>query len=407
MQGVQRLRARGAAGWRTAAQSVRRKATGTTALHIGALTIVLVLAFTVLPGFVAWSRPGDPGPTVTPDRVDESLSPGDSLTVDKKVRTPVVPPRPDVVLLVDGTGSMGPPIADVQENLRKITDSVTDEQSDARFAVATYGDTIDGPRAYTVLQGLTDNMDDVQKNGVDRLDTDRGAYSPGPAEDWLNALWQIAHGSGGQTEFREGASPVVVLVGDASSHDPSLGHSLGDTTSALRNAGVRVLGVDVTTDLGDGLNGNGDNGNGDDQNQEPTHEPGQATKVVEETNGELFEGIDADKVSDKVVEGLTNLPTTISYQTLDCDPSLDVSLEPATQTVTSGSTAEFTETIEAAEDAPQGTELTCRIQFLADGKLPDGSAPDTIVDDAATRQNRDPYAVALDRADAGRGSGGR
>nr|WP_063647688.1 MULTISPECIES: VWA domain-containing protein [Streptomyces] len=328
----------------------------------------------VLPGAAAGKRVPTPEPTVTPAVVDEPLDPGDSLAVDKKVRTPVIPPRPDVVLLVDGTRSMQPTIDNVQGNLDQITDRVREEQPDSRFAVATFGDKVDGDRVFTVLQGLTDNLDEVRR-GVDGLASDRGLGSPGPAEDWINALWQIGNGAGGKTVFREGASPIVVLVGDASSHDPSMDHSLSDGINALKSAGVRVLGVDVATELGDGLNGNGDNGNGPGQNGEDPHEPDQASKVIQATGGKLFQNIDADQVADTIAEGLTNLPTTVSYQAVACDPALSVSLTPASREVTSGAVADFRETIKPADDAPQGATLSCTVQFLLNGKVPSGEMP--------------------------------
>ncbi|MGW2776762.1 HYR domain-containing protein [Streptomyces olivaceoviridis] len=344
-----------------------------------------------------------PQPTVTPAVVDEALDPGGSLTVAKRVRTPVVPPRPDVVLLVDGTGSMQPTIDNVQANLSRITDRVREEQPDSRFAVATFGDQeVDGDRVFTVLQELTDDLGAVQR-GVDQLTADRGAYSPGPAEDWINALWQIGNGAGGKTVFRDGASPVVVLVGDASSHDPSKGHSLTDAVNALTNVGARVIGVDVATELGDGLDGNGDNGNGPAQNREPTHDPDEATKVVRATGGKLFRNIDADQVADTVAAGLTNLPTTVSHRAVSCDPALSVTLTPPSQRVTSGETAAFDEKITLAADAPQGMTLSCAVQFLLDGEPPSGQAP---VDVPPAREFRGPRTVpgtAAGRADGGQG----
>ncbi|MEU1785511.1 VWA domain-containing protein [Streptomyces sparsogenes] len=369
------------------------------ALRIGVLTAVLSLTISVLPGAAAGKRAAAPRTTVTPAVVNERLPPGGSLTVDKKVRTPVVPPRPDVVLLVDGTRSMQPTIDNVQTNLDQITSRVREEQPDSRFAVATFGDKIDGDRVFTVLQGLTDNLDAVRR-GVNALKADRGLGSPGPAEDWINALWQIGNGAGGTTVFRQDASPVVVLVGDASSHDPSMGHSLADSVNALKNAGVRVIGVDVTTHLGDGLNGNGNNGNDDNddpdddgQNGEPTHEPHQATKVVQATGGKLFQNIDAEQVTDTIVEGLTNLPTTVSHQTVACDPALTVSLTPASREVTSGAVADFRETIKLAADAPQGATLDCTVQFLLDGKPPSGEMP---ADAPPAREFRDQRAGTAD-----------
>ncbi|WP_326614947.1 VWA domain-containing protein [Streptomyces scopuliridis] len=342
---------------------------------------LLLLVMSGLPSSAAEPRAAVPvpEPPVTPAVVTERLDPGASLSVDKLVRTPAIPPKPDIVLLVDGTLSMEPSIEQIQRNLPVITERVTEEQPDSRFAVATYGDQqVDGDRTYTVLQPFTDDLVKVQE-GVDALTVERGQGSRGPSEDWINALWQIANGSGGQTEFRADASPVVVLVGDASSHDPSRGHSLTDTIYALQDRGVRVLGVDVATAVGDGLNGTGDAGVPG-QIEDPLHPPGQADKVIEATRGSLISGVNADAVVKSIADGLGNLPTQVGHRLESCDPALTVALAPPTRTVTSGDPAAFDETITVAEDAPQGRRLTCTVQFLL-GTSPPGT--DTVGPNAA------------------------
>ncbi|PVE11558.1 VWA domain-containing protein [Streptomyces scopuliridis] len=342
---------------------------------------LLLLVMSGLPSSAAEPRAAVPvpEPPVTPAVVTERLDPGASLSVDKLVRTPAIPPKPDIVLLVDGTLSMEPSIEQIQRNLPVITERVTEEQPDSRFAVATYGDQqVDGDRTYTVLQPFTDDLVKVQE-GVDALTVERGQGSRGPSEDWINALWQIANGSGGQTEFRADASPVVVLVGDASSHDPSRGHSLTDTIYALQDRGVRVLGVDVATAVGDGLNGTGDAGVPG-QIEDPLHPPGQADKVIEATRGSLISGVNADAVVKSIADGLGNLPTQVGHRLESCDPALTVALDPPTRTVTSGDPAAFDETITVAEDAPQGRRLTCTVQFLL-GTSPPGT--DTVGPNAA------------------------
>ncbi|MGW2512769.1 VWA domain-containing protein [Streptomyces scopuliridis] len=342
---------------------------------------LLLLVMSGLPSSAAEPRAAVPvpEPPVTPAVVTERLDPGASISVDKLVRTPAIPPKPDIVLLVDGTLSMEPSIERIQRNLPVITERVTGEQPDSRFAVATFGDQqVDGARTYTVLQPFTDDPGKVQE-GVDALTVERGRGSMGPSEDWINALWQIANGSDGQTEFRTDASPVVVLVGDASSHDPSMGHSLTDTIFALQDRGVRVLGVDVATAVGDGLNGNGDAGVPG-QIEDPLHPPGQADKVIEATRGRLIPGVDADAVVDSIADGLGNLPTQVGHRLDTCDPALTVTLAPPTRTVTSGDPAAFDETITVAEDAPQGRRLTCTVQFLL-GTSPPGT--DTVGPNAA------------------------
>jgi hypothetical protein len=318
---------------------------------------------------VATAVPVPPEPWVTPATLEEALDPGGSTGVDKQVRTPAIPPRPDVVLLVDGTASMADPIDSVRENLPDITDKILAEQPDSRFAVATFGDQEgDVDAGFTVLTELTDDLEKVQ-DGVDLLRTDLGGDSRGPSEDWINGLWQIADGAGGATVFRDGASPVVVLVSDASSHSPSNGHTIDDTIFALQDKGVRVIGVDVESTIGDGLNGNGDAGNPDYVEDPPTT-PGQATRIIEATGGRLLEGIDGDRVAEAIVDGFDNLPTSVGYRLDACDPHLTVALDPPTRQLTSGGTAHFAETVDVSQDAPQGTTLTCTVQFLLGTQVP-------------------------------------
>ncbi|MEU2572397.1 HYR domain-containing protein [Streptomyces anulatus] len=306
---------------------------------------------------------------VTPPTLEETLDPGGSTGVDKQVRTPAIPPRPDVVLLVDGTASMADPIRSVRENLPAITGKILAEQPDSHFAVATFGDQEGDVNAgFQVLTGLTDDLVKVQE-GVDKLKTDLGGASRGPSEDWINGLWQIADGAGGTTVFRDGSSPVVVLVGDASSHSPSNGHTIDDTIFALQDKGVRVIGVDVESTIGDGLNGNGDAGNPDYVEDPPTT-PGQATRIIEATGGRLLGGIDGDRVAEAIIEGFDNLPTSVGYRLDACDPHLTVALDPPTRQLTSGETAHFAETVDVSEDAPQGTTLTCTVQFLLGTQVP-------------------------------------
>ncbi|MEU3708336.1 VWA domain-containing protein [Streptomyces anulatus] len=310
-----------------------------------------------------------PEPWVTPATLEETLDPGGSTGVDKQVRTPAIPPRPDVVLLVDGTASMKTPIESVQQNLPKITGKILAEQPDSRFAVATFGDQEgDVDAGFKVLTELTDDLKKVEE-GVGELGIDLGGKSRGPSEDWINGLWQIADGAGGTTVFRDGASPVVVLVSDASSHSPSNGHTIDDTIFALQDKGVRVIGVDVESTIGDGLNGNGDAGNPNYVENPPTT-PGQATRIIEATGGQLLESIEENQVADAIIDGFDNLPTSVGYRLDACDPHLTVALDPPTRQLTSGETAHFAETVDVSEDAPQGTTLTCTVQFLLGTQVP-------------------------------------
>ena len=68
--------------------------------------------------------------------------------------TPTIPPKPDVVLLVDSTYSMNPAIGNVQANLSTILTTVQTAQPDALFAVADYKDMGDS-QPFTVDSNLT------------------------------------------------------------------------------------------------------------------------------------------------------------------------------------------------------------------------------------------------------------
>ncbi|MFD7622012.1 VWA domain-containing protein [Streptomyces sp. NPDC059802] len=341
-----------------------------TALRVPALALLLV-ATGIAPGSaVTTGAPAVamPEPWVTPAEFTDAVDPGGSTGVDKQVRTPAIPPRPDVILLVDGTGSMDVPIQRVKERIPAITKAIRDEQKDSRFAVATFGDQqVDPDAGFKVLQGLTDDLDEVQA-GVNQLNSDMGGFSIGPPEDWIYALWKLANGGDGKTVFRPDSSPVIVLVGDASSHDPSnYKYSFSDAEFALQDAGVRLIAVGLTSDRGDGLNGNG---RIPEYPNDAKHDPDQARRLATATNGRMIEGIEGDDVVDAIIEGFNNLPTNVSYRLDNCDPHLSVSLDPPTQQLTSGDTAHFAENIDVSTDAPQGTRLSCTVQFLMGTQAP-------------------------------------
>ncbi|MFJ4923695.1 vWA domain-containing protein [Streptomyces sp. NPDC088725] len=203
--------------------------------------------------------------------------------MDKQVLTPAIPPKPEVVFLVDGTastaGSDGP-LRNVRNNLDLITPNILNEQPDSHFAVATFedqeGDVPDaGFQRIHSAHGRYDESAGRRRQAGDRL----GPAERGLSEDWINGLWQIANVAGGTTVFREGASPVIVLLSDVSSHSPSNGHSIDDTITALQDNNIRVIGVDIASTIGDGLDGDGNAHDPDNPGyiENPPTTPGQAT----------------------------------------------------------------------------------------------------------------------------------
>lgn len=325
---------------------------------------VLVAASSLV---LALAGPGWAAPGAGPD-LDTSADPGAVRTVAKTVETPAVPPQPDVVLLADTTGSMGSSLSNVKSSLASITSSVSSSQPTAQFAVVSYRDTGDGAELFRVRTPLTASTAAVQA-GVDSL----GAAGGGDLQEaQLHALTRIATGA---IAFRSGSTPIVVWFGDASGHDPSVGSTEASTIAALQARGIRVLAVGVPG--GDGLD-----------------RTGQASRITAATGGSYRTAASPSELSNEIVAGLRNLPTTVSWQLVDCDPALTVELSPASQTVTSGDTASFGETVTVSPDAPEGTTLRCTVQFLLDGRdagpeflqqitvrVNDVTAPVVVVDD--------------------------
>ncbi|MEU2615426.1 VWA domain-containing protein [Micromonospora sp. NPDC007271] len=331
--------------------------------RVRGVTVAAVAAMATAVATPAWAAPG-----VDPATVDRSADPGATISISKVVSTPTIPPKPDVVLLVDTTGSMGPAIANVRTNLQQVIDNVRGAQPSAEFAVASYRDEGDGPELFRVRQNLTADATALQ-NAVNGLSAAGGGDIP---EAWVNALFQV---SGGAVAYRSGSSRIVVLVGDAPSHDPSAGHTLAQATAALQASSARVLAVDVTGG-GGGLDASG-----------------QASSVAAATGGQVV-GSAPDTVTAAILNGLRNLDVTVTPTVTSCDPGLSVSFDAASRTRQSGSDVPFAETITVAGDAPQGATLHCTVEFLLNGlsggssfveqitvRVNDVTPPTVVVDD--------------------------
>jgi hypothetical protein len=166
-------------------------------------------------------------------------------------------------------------------------------------------------------------------------------------EDWINALYKLSTGA---VTFRAGSSRIIVLVGDAPSHDPSGGHTLANAIDALKDQSIRVIGVNVN-DL--------------------DHDR-QATAVTTATGGVII-GSAADAVTDAIISGLKNLDVTVKPDVVSCDAGLTVEFDPTETQVSSGTTATFHETAKVAGDATEEATLHCSVHFLLNGK-PGGDA---------------------------------
>ncbi|MEV0808809.1 VWA domain-containing protein [Micromonospora sp. NPDC050200] len=339
-----------------------------TMTSVGARSRLAVVTAAVTALLTVAATPAIAAPGVDPATVDRAANPGTTIDIDKVVSTPPIPPKPDVVLLVDTTGSMGPVIGAVQANLQQVINNVRSVQPSAQFAVASYRDEGDGAELFRVRQNLTDDATALQ-NAVNGLAPGGGGDTP---EAWVNALFQV---SGGAIAYRSGSSRIVVLVGDAPSHDPSAGHTLAQATAALQADEAKVLAVSVSGG-GGGLNASG-----------------QAAAVVAATGGQLV-GSAPGTVTDAILNGLRDLDVTVTPTVTSCDPGLTVTFDAASRTQQSGTAVPFAETITVAGDAPQGATLHCTVDFLLNGlsggpafveqitvKVNDVTPPVVVVDD--------------------------
>ncbi len=247
--------------------------------------------------------PTDPG---------SSLPEGDFFVVlpyngDHQIRTlrfGTTISQADVYFLIDTTGSMGGPIANVQSSLRTIAGELGGVIRDVQMGVGhfedfpnsrecapfdfdcllmsggSYGSGTDV--AYAHIQDITPDVMAVQR-ALDGLTLGNGADAP---ESHVEALYQTATGEGGSWSFgggipahtiarracpsipddpaprrgypcfRSGSLPIIVLVSDVVFHNGNGGtnaymgitpapHTFAQAAMALNGIGARMIGVAV------------------------------------------------------------------------------------------------------------------------------------------------------------------
>ncbi|KAK4454900.1 hypothetical protein QBC34DRAFT_464769 [Podospora aff. communis PSN243] len=283
---------------------------------------------------------GEPG--ISPASVNRKADPESSFQITKVVNTPEIPPKPDVVLLVDVTASMGNAIDNIKAELNTIIDTVLATQPQAQFAVSSFGDLRD-PNGFQVDQPLTSKRSAVQA-AVNNL---RPNFGQDDDEDWIYALYKLATDS---ITFRPDSSRIIVLVGDEPSHDPSFPPSgdpnvtLSMAISALVSSSIRLIAVNV----------------------DRLDRKSQASAATSATGGTLLDASAPSAVAAEIIRGLTNLPITV-LPSSSCPPGLAISFSPPSATLPSGSTLSFSETITLSKSAPQGRTLSCTTSFLLNG----------------------------------------
>jgi hypothetical protein len=189
--------------------------------------------------------------SLTPATASFTLRAGDPVlgvgTETKTVGVPAVPPRADIELAIDTTGSMGPSIAQAKADATNIVNGITLMGVDAQFAVVQFRDAGDTPE-YAVQQSMTSSAAAVQAaiNGL----------SAGGGGDLPEAYNLVFHNSytpalDGAIGWRSGTRKFVVVIGDAQPH----GNLATQGLAGCSNVSADPHGFVTTTELA-GMNAN-------------------------------------------------------------------------------------------------------------------------------------------------------
>lgn len=270
-----------------------------------------------------------PHPNLTPSSVEALIYPGESANVDKVVHTPEFPPKLDICLLEDETGSFRDDIANLQggTTASDIYDGIVASAPDSGFAVAGFRDYGEA-WVYRLISGM----------------------SPVKA-DWLNGIAGLTAGGGGDTPEAQydaivfavancgwRADPdvtrVLVVTTDAPFHTPPAPY-INDsttTTAALNGAGIRLIGLKAS-------------GAGSELNTLATNTGGSVQTLSS----------DGSNIASAILAGIANLPVDVSMAS-NCAVPISTSFAPPAQNdVTSGDDVGFVETVAVAAGATGGT----------------------------------------------------
>jgi hypothetical protein len=332
--------------------------------------LVAIFASMTLPVFMALSE-------VEPSELPITLNEGESEQVTKYVTTPSIPPKLDLLLLEDETGSFWDDIDEMQGTPPEyedglalaIWDELVDREIDFTAGVAGFRDFAyngwgdPGDWVYRLLEDQTNIRADY-KSAILTL-SDGGGYDTPEAQ--LAALMSIAEGTGwdgdgddvidpsdpedtpaGQNPtWREGATKVVLLVTDAPYHvygdeeypdNPSVdedwpGPTYADTRDELQADGIHV--IILTVSGASGYYGT------------LATDTGGVVKLIAD---------DSSDIVDAVFDALDEILTDVWYEVGELPEGVEVTLTPEVNYDVAGdTTVEFEETITVTGDASPGT----------------------------------------------------
>ncbi|WP_433262970.1 VWA domain-containing protein [Actinosynnema sp. CS-041913] len=350
-------------------------------------------------GTIAFSRnsQGLDTPLVTPRSVGGSTPLGGSFTTSATLRTPTFPRLPEIMFLLDTTGSMGTALASFKLQIPAVMDAITAKDPGARFGLASYKDTWDGPLRYELVENLA-TAARIREVLLDERKLQAFGGGSILSEDWFNGLHRLTRDldpadPGRHRVFNtEGASRIIVIAGDATSKqagdpcDPPPGtsppsnpsecsppyYSLDEVKEDLTGTyppvsqprGVKVVAVPILT-RSDGLNTRG-----------------QARALVDHTGGTLVEaGAKPEAIAQAIDGGIRSLPVTVT-PVAHCPQGVSITFQPPSVTVGGDTEVTFQETVRLDPPGPSasavGDTRGCTVRFLFNGAEPTDRREQTI-----------------------------
>lgn len=336
-------------------------------IALSKITITVVTALLV-------AAMGVSNASVDPPKVGETLAPGESFHVVKTVEVPDFPPKLDVCLVVDLSGSYFDDIVNIKALAPGIFDDVKALVNDVQFCLTSFvdfpispwGSAASGDYAYRMDQDLTTTKA-TWINAVIAMATRFGGDGP---ESQYPAVYQMATGAGNDVppagpslgdiapgqdpNWRDDATKVLIITTDAPFHNDTdsggtyPGPSAVVATAALVSAGIKVIALKA---------------------------PGASTQMdalAAATGGSVqTTSSSSSDIADAILAALEDLTFDVTGTPEACDP-LDISLDPDVYfDVPGGETVVFNEWIEVPADVTDVEEICCDVVFTA-GDTPIG-----------------------------------
>jgi hypothetical protein len=223
-----------------------------------ALVAMAAAVLTVVGGVGGAARADTATPEgISPPAATVTLGKGSSTTVASSLHLNALPPKADVLLALDTTGSMGAAIADATRDANDLISQLQSSIPQTKFAVAEfkdYGDTLTGTNAvaglpWRVAQDFTDNSGSScgTSTPVACALSSFTAAGGGDEPEAYNTAFYEAGDADPNLHWEPGASRFVVVLGDSLPHDAALHTSFPDCPNTSGTADQPPGSASLTT----------------------------------------------------------------------------------------------------------------------------------------------------------------